>query len=211
MTIAQSLWAFTFAAAVLAMTPGVDTALVLRTSVTGGVARAVLAALGVVAGCLVWGAVVAVGLGALLATSDLLFSAVKLAGAAYLVWMGTTLLIVRRSGLRLAAGSAASDGEGLQAVFLRGFLTNVLNPKVGVFYLTFLPQFVPAGVDVAGFSFLLALIHVLLSFIWFALMIALALQARAWLARPGVVRWLDRMTGLVFVGFGLRLAVSEPA
>ncbi|WP_341648185.1 LysE family translocator [Thauera humireducens] len=211
MTIAQSLWAFTFAAAVLAMTPGVDTALVLRTSVAGGVARAVLAALGVAAGCVVWGAVVAVGLGALLATSGLLFSAVKLAGAAYLVWMGTTLLFARRGGLQLEPGVATEDGEGWLAAFLRGFLTNVLNPKVGVFYLTFLPQFVPAGVDVAGFSFLLALIHVLLSFVWFALMIALALQVRAWLARPAVVRWLDRLTGLFFVGFGLRLAVSEPA
>lgn len=211
MTIAQSLWAFTFAAAVLAMTPGVDTALVLRTSVAGGVARAVLAALGVAAGCLVWGAVVAVGLGALLATSGLLFSAVKLAGAAYLVWMGTTLLFARRGGLQLEPGVATEDCEGWLAAFLRGFLTNVLNPKVGVFYLTFLPQFVPAGVDVAGFSFLLALIHVLLSFVWFALMIALALQVRAWLARPAVVRWLDRLTGLVFVGFGLRLAMSEPA
>jgi len=211
MTIAQSLWAFTFAAAVLAMTPGVDTALVLRTSVAGGVARAVLAALGVAAGCLVWGAVVAVGLGALLAASKLLFSAVKFAGSAYLVWLGAKLPFAPRGGLQLEPGAATGSDEELLAAFLRGFLTNVLNPKVGVFYLTFLPQFVPAGVDVAGFSFLLALIHVLLSFAWFALMIALALQVRAWLARPAVVRWLDRLTGLVFVGFGLRLAVSEPA
>jgi len=211
MTIAQSLWAFTFAAAVLAMTPGVDTALVLRTSVAGGVARAALAALGVAAGCLVWGGVVAVGLGALLAASDRMFSAVKFAGAAYLVWLGAKLLFARRDGLQVEPGTAEGRGEGLRAAFLRGFLTNVLNPKVGVFYLTFLPQFVPSGVDVASFSFLLALIHVLLSFLWFALMIALALQVRACLARPGVVRWLDRLTGLVFVGFGLRLAVSEPA
>jgi len=211
MTIVQSLWAFLFAATVLAMTPGVDTALVLRMSVAGGKARAILAALGVAVGCLAWGALVAVGLGVLLATSSILFTTLKIVGATYLVWQGLKLLRGRRSGLQLESGVADASSGSAAGAFLKGFLTNLLNPKVGVFYVTFLPQFVPAGVDVAGFSFVLALIHVLLSFLWFAVLIALALRARAWLARPAVVAWMDRLTGIVFIGFGLKLAVARPA
>jgi RhtB (resistance to homoserine/threonine) family protein len=210
MTIAQSLLAFALAAAVLAMTPGVDTALVLRMSVTSGTARAVSAALGVAAGCLVWGAIVAVGLGVLLATSATLFAVVKIVGAVYLCWLGMKLSVGRRGAFVVEAADATLPAESRLSAFLKGFLTNVLNPKVGVFYLTFLPQFVPAGVDAAAFSFLLALIHVLLSVLWFVLLIALAVRARAWLARPVVVAWLDRLTGVVFMGFGIRLAVTEP-
>lgn len=211
MTIEQSLLAFLLAAGVLAMTPGVDTALVLRMSIIGGTARAASAAFGVAAGCLVWGGVVAVGLGVLIATSPVLFTVVRTVGAVYLLWLGAKLVIGRRGGLEVEAGPATGAAESVRSAFLKGFLTNVLNPKVGVFYVTFLPQFVPPGVDVAGFSFLLAFIHVLLSLLWFALMITLALRVRAWLAQPRVVAWLDRLTGAVFIGFGLRLAVAEPA
>ncbi|HNO63531.1 MAG TPA: LysE family transporter, partial [Thauera aminoaromatica] len=89
-------------------------------------------------------------------------------------------------------------------------LTNALNPKVGIFYLTLLPQFVPAGVQVASFIFLLATIHVLMSLLWFALLIALARRVAPVLRRPAVIAGLDRLTGLVFVGFGVRLAVAQP-
>ena len=106
---------------------------------------------------------------------------------------------------------AAGDGGGTPgAAFAAGFLTNLLNPKVGIFYLTLLPQFVPAGVQVASFIFLLATIHVLMSLLWFALLIALARRIAPVLRRPAVIAGLDRLTGLVFVGFGVRLAVTQP-
>ena len=208
MTIEQSLLAFTLAAIVLAATPGIDTALVLRMSISAGARRGLSAAFGIAAGCLLWGAVVATGLGALLAASGTLFTAVKFLGAAYLVWQG--VLLLRSRGERADAPVGAAHGETAGSAFAKGFLTNALNPKVGIFYLTLLPQFVPAGVGVAGFSFLLAAIHVAMSLLWFALLIALTGRSVRLLQRPAVVAALDRLTGAVFLGFGLKLAVSQP-
>jgi threonine/homoserine/homoserine lactone efflux protein len=88
-------------------------------------------------------------------------------------------------------------------------LTNLLNPKVGVFYITFLPQFIPAAASVALFSFLLATIHVLLSVVWFAVLIAATVPMGRLLRRPRVVKGLDRVTGGVFIAFGAKLALSK--
>lgn len=209
MTVAQSLLAFTLAAIVLAATPGIDTALVLRMSISAGARRGLSAAFGIAAGCLLWGAVVATGLGALLAASGTLFIAVKFLGAAYLVWQG--VLLLRSRGERADAPVGAAHGETAGSAFAKGFLTNALNPKVGIFYLTLLPQFVPAGVEVASFSFLLASIHVAMSLLWFVLLIALTRRSVHFLQKPSVVTVLDRLTGVVFLGFGLKLAVSQPA
>ena len=211
MTLTQSLLTFTIAAALLAATPGVDTALVLRALVTHGARRAVQAALGVAAGCLVWGAVVALGLGALLTASTLAFNAVKAVGAAYLIWQGIRLL-------RRPAASAQSLPSTLTPVqsapagsaFWQGFLTNVLNPKVGVFYVTLLPQFVVADVPAGPYIFALASIHVGLSVLWFLLLIGAAAHLQRWLERPRVQTAMDRITGLVFVAFGLKLVVAQP-
>ncbi|MFP5402999.1 MAG: LysE family translocator [Gammaproteobacteria bacterium] len=208
MTIEQSLLAFTLAAIVLAATPGIDTALVLRMSISAGARRGLSAAFGIAAGCLLWGAVVATGLGALLAASGTLFTAVKFLGAAYLVWQG--VLLLRSRGERADAPVGAAHGETAGSAFAKGFLTNALNPKVGIFYLTLLPQFVPAGVEVATFSFLLASIHVAMLLLWFVLLIALTRRSVRFLQKPSVVAALDRLTGVVFLGFGLKLAVSQP-
>lgn len=212
MTLTQSLWTFTLAAALLAATPGVDTALVLRALVASGARRALLAAVGIAAGCLVWGAVVALGLGALLTASTLAFNVLKAVGAAYLLWQGVRLLLRRRAGV-VQAGQPeqiepAAPANG--AAFWTGFLTNVLNPKVGVFYVTLLPQFVVPGVPAGPYIFALAGIHVGLSLLWFVLLIAAARPLQRWLARPRVQVTLDRITGGVFVLFGLRLVVAQP-
>ena len=210
MTLTQSLLTFTVAAALLAATPGVDTALVLRALVTNGARRAVQAALGIAAGCLVWGAVVALGLGALLTASTLAFNVVKVVGAAYLIWQGIRLL------RRPAASAQVLPATPLQAApagsaFWQGFLTNVLNPKVGVFYVTLLPQFVVADVPAGPYIFALASIHVGLSVLWFFLLIGAARHLQRWLSRPRVQALMDRVTGGVFVLFGLKLVVAEPS
>ena len=210
MTLTQSLLTFTVAAALLAATPGVDTALVLRALVTHGARRAVQAALGIAAGCLVWGAVVALGLGALLTASTLAFNIVKVVGAAYLIWQGIRLL------RRPAASAQVLPATPLQAApagsaFWQGFLTNVLNPKVGVFYVTLLPQFVVADVPAGPYIFALASIHVGLSVLWFFLLIGAARHLQRWLSRPRVQALMDRVTGGVFVLFGLKLVVAEPS
>ena len=205
-----SLLAFTAAASLLTLTPGVDTALVLRTAATDGPRAGAAAGLGICLGLLGWGLAAAVGLTALLDASPVAFTALKWAGAAYLLFLGLRLLARPRAAVPLAPDAIPTDtrGAGLAPAFRRGLLTNALNPKVGVFYMTFLPQFIPQGTAVPGFSLLLASLHVLLSLGWFALLIALTVPLGRFLARPAVVRGLDRATGCVFVAFGLRLALA---
>jgi threonine/homoserine/homoserine lactone efflux protein len=198
--------AFVAAATVLTVTPGVDTAMVLRTAASGGARPAALAGVGIAIGCLVWGAAVSLGLGALLQVSELAYAVVKWAGAAYLVCLGAHLLYRPRTSL--AQGDEASRGSGVAAM-RRGFLTNLLNPKIGVFYVTFLPQFIPAGANVAGYTFFLVAVHLALSLVWFTAIIAATAPLGRLLRRPKVVGAMDRLTGLIFIGFGLKLAASK--
>lgn len=206
MTIAQALITFSIAAGLLTIAPGLDTALVLRTAAAEGPRGAAMAGLGVVMGCLTWGAAVALGLGALLAASELGFTVLKWVGALYLVWLGLNLLFRPRSrfGIELAAAPPGSSSRGWLG---RGYLTNLLNPKVGVFYVSFLPQFLPAHVRAAPFIFLLALLHALMGLAWFAVLILATRPIARALKRPAVIRRLDRLTGLVFLSFGVKLAL----
>lgn len=202
--LAQSLTAFTFFAALLTVTPGLDTALVLRTAAAEGARRAFAAALGICLGCLAWGAVVAVGLGMLLEASELAYLALKWTGAAYLLYLGVRLILAsRRDGDPDEAPPPRADW------FRRGLLTNLLNPKVGAFYVSFLPQFVPAGANVAATTLLLAAIHAALGLLWFGLLIGATRPLARILRRPGLVRALDRLTGTVLIYLGLKLAFSR--
>jgi threonine/homoserine/homoserine lactone efflux protein len=206
-TVAQALAAYVVAAGLLTLTPGLDTALILRTAAVEGPRRAGLAALGIITGCLVWGAAVALGLGALLAASPLAFEVLRWAGATYLVWLGLNLVLRPRETFELS-GAAGAGGDDL-AWMRRGLLTNLLNPKVGVFYLSFLPQFLPDGAAAGPFIFLLAAIHAALGLAWSAALIAATRPIAGALRKAALVRWLDRLTGGVFVGFGLRLALER--
>ena len=208
MSVLPSLLAFGLAATLLTITPGLDTAMVLRSAVAGGPRQAIATAIGIGLGCLAWGAAVALGLGIVLTASTLAYTVLKWAGAAYLLWLGIKLLFRPRS--RMTAETASPVVPlSRSAAMRRGFLTNLLNPKIGVFYVTFLPQFVPTGSNVALFSFALACIHVTLGTAWFAIMIAATAPLNRQLRRPAVVRVLDRMTGGVFIGFGVKLALSS--
>ncbi|WP_425998193.1 LysE family translocator [Caulobacter sp. DWR1-3-2b1] len=207
MTTLQALLAFSFAAFLLTITPGLDTALVLRTAATEGPRRTFAAALGIGIGCLVWGVAAACGAGALLTASEVAYTALKWAGAAYLVWMGVMLIAKPRNAFE--PGAVALTGGGALASLRRGLLTNLLNPKVGVFYISFLPQFVPAGANPATFGILLAGLHVVMGLIWAGLLIAATAPLAGLLREATVIRWLDRMTGGVFVAFGLRLALER--
>ena len=207
MTVVQALAAYVVAAGLLTVTPGLDTALILRTAAAEGPKRAGLAAVGITTGCLVWGAAVALGLGALLAASAMAFTLLKWAGTIYLVWLGLGLILQPRDRFELAAAQAATGGDFTW--MRRGLLTNLLNPKVGVFYISFLPQFLPAGVRPGPFIFLLAAIHAALGLTWCACLIGATRPIADVLKRAAVVRWLDRITGGVFLGFGVRLALER--
>lgn len=204
----QSIAAFSAAAALLTITPGLDTALVLRTATLEGWWRAALAASGIIVGVLVWGVIVGLGLGVLLLTSALAFSVLKWIGALYLVALGLRLILQPRDTDPGAEGAACLRSEPASSAWLRGLLSNLLNPKVGLFYVSFLPQFIPQGVSAGSFSVLLAAIHAALSVIWFAVLIAATAPIAKAMRRPGVLRWLDRAIGGLFVSFGVRLALS---
>jgi threonine/homoserine/homoserine lactone efflux protein len=210
-TSGQALLAFTAAAGLLTVTPGLDTALVLRTAAVEGARRAVSAGMGICLGCLCWGLAAAAGLGALLAVSTLAYDTLRILGGCYLAYLGASLLLRSRtapslrSWTRLPAPRARGQAIGARHWFARGLLTNLLNPKVGVFYVSLLPQFVPLGVPVRSFSMLLATIHAAEGLLWFTLLTLATARLSGWLDRPGVARALDRATGLVFVGFALAL------
>jgi threonine/homoserine/homoserine lactone efflux protein len=204
-SVLASLVAYVVAASLLTITPGLDTALVLRTAATGTPRRAALAGLGIAAGCFVWAALVALGLGALLAASQLAYTILRWIGAAYLIWVGYKMLRYPR---RIFL-TADQSGKARGAAFVTGALTNLLNPKVGVFYVSFLPQFVPPNVSVGPYILLLGAIHALLGLIWFACLISATRPISAFLRRPVVVQACDRLTGGVFVAFGLGLALES--
>lgn len=207
MATVQALLAFMAAATILTLTPGVDTAMVLRSAASGGPKPAILAALGIALGCLVWGVAVSLGLGALLASSELAYTGVKWAGAAYLVYLGLKLVFHPRT--TLGEVEPGTSPTRRWASLQQGLFTNLLNPKIGVFYVTFLPQFIPIGASVAGFSFVLASIHVLISLVWFAVLITATVPMGRVLRRPRIVQTLDRLTGGVFIAFGAKLALSR--
>ncbi|MFG2002784.1 LysE family translocator [Spirillospora sp. NPDC048911] len=200
--------AFAAVAALVTITPGLDTMLVLRTTLTSGRRVGYLAALGIAAGCFAWAVAGALGLTALLAASELAFNAVRIAGAGYLFWLGAQALWQTRRRRTAEAAEELPSISGMGAL-RTGFVTNLLNPKVGVFYMSLLPQFVPDGATMLGTSLIFALIHVAEGLVWCALLVLAAAAARRTLARPSVKRRFQQITGLAFIGFGLRLATDH--
>lgn len=198
------LLAFVVAAGLLTMTPGLDTLLVLRAATRDGRGGGARAAAGVTLGVLIWGAAVAFGLAALLAASRPAFQALKVAGAIYLVWVGARLLIRPRAAL----GDEAPETAVRHDWFRRGLLGNLLNPKMGVFYVSFLPQFVPPGAPLGPFLFLLAAIHAGLGVLWCGTLVLAGDRLGAALREPKVARTADRVTGLAFLGFAAALALD---
>ena len=207
MSVQAAVLGFGLVALLLTLTPGLDTALVLRAAITRGRRDAVATALGVVAGVLAWGAAAAVGVSALLAASTVAYDVLRLVGAGYLVWLGGRILwrLVRHPAEAAAGWSPAPGGAWRSA--RTGLLTNLLNPKVGAFYLSVLPQFLPPGTSALGMGVLLALVHAALSLVWFAVLVLGAAAARRWLQRPGVHRTVEGVTGVTLLGLGLRLAL----
>ncbi|WP_433473099.1 LysE family translocator [Spirillospora sp. CA-142024] len=200
--------AFAAMAALVTITPGLDTMLVLRTTVTSGRRTGYLAALGVASGCLCWAMASAAGLTALLAASRIAFDVLRVAGACYLLWLGGQALWRARRKSHDSAGTPEPELSGAAAL-RTGFTTNLLNPKIGVFYMSLLPQFVPDGASMFWTSMLFAAIHAVEGLLWFGLVVGAAGAARRALARPAVKRRVQQVTGLAFIGFGLRLAVEH--
>lgn len=208
--------AFAVFAAILTITPGLDTMLVLRTTAVSGRPAGLAAVTGVALGCLIWAVASAAGVTAILAASRVAFEILRAAGVAYLVFLGARALWQSRRPPpevepavpvpAVAAAPVPAWGRALRI----GFTTNLLNPKVGVFYLSVMPQFLPAGINPLAGALALGAIHIGEGFAWLTVVVLAVNRARGWLTRPGVRRRLEQFTGLVFLGFGLKLAL-DPA
>ncbi|MET3556841.1 LysE family translocator [Burkholderia sp. 567] len=203
---------FVFAVFLLNITPGPDTAYIVGRSVAQGRGAGLMSAFGISAGCCVHALACAFGLTALLAASATAFTVSKLVGAAYLIYLGVRMIIARQaaepSGAQAAQGTAAKP---LRQLFMQGFWTNVLNPKVVLFFVSFFPQFVSADSPHKAWAFLtLGAVFVAMSTVWTSLVAWVAGSVtQRFSGKPGVKKWLDRTVGSAFVGLGLRLATSQ--
>ena len=195
---------YLIAITLLTLTPGLDTTLIIRTATLEGKSKAVQAALGIHLGCIAWGIIVACGLGALLMTSDFAFLLLKWMGAAYLTWLGLNLILKPRTQL-----TNLSEPSTSQNWFIKGFWGNLLNPKVGIFYISFLPQFIPHQASPIIWTMGLVMIHVIIGLIWSIFLITSMQLIAGYLKQPRFIKYMDRITGSIFILFALKLAFSK--
>lgn len=209
MTVTSALLSFAVVAALMTLVPGVDTALILRSAVARSRAEAAVAALGICTGVLAWGVIAAAGASAVLAASQLAYQILTYAGAAYLVFLGAQMIYrsLRRKKVDAVQVPVASSKW---KAFGMGVTTNLLNPKIGVFYIAVIPQFTPSGANALLMGLALAAVHVLLTMLWAAVLILGASLAGKWLRTEKGVTIMDRITGTVLIGFGVRVALIRP-
>jgi threonine/homoserine/homoserine lactone efflux protein len=204
----HDFWLFVAAGFLLNLTPGPDTAYIVGRGIQFGWRGGAAAALGICTGCLVHVAAAAAGLSALLLASTVAFTVVKLIGAAYLVYLGIRMVLSRGAHFEAAKDTRALP---LSAVFRQGALTNIVNPKVALFFLAFLPQFLDAGAPHRSLAFvILGLIFVANSTVYCLVVAAFAARAAHRLQRASaMLLWINRGMGAIFVALGLRVALIE--
>ena len=188
-----------------AIVPGPDVAVVTRYALTSGRRAGIEASAGVVIGLLVWGTLTVLGLAAVLAASSTAYTIVKVAGATYLVWLG--LRALWRSRTAPAAGTTQPRRAGRHPL-RTGLTTNLLNPKIAVFYSSVLPSLVPHGGPPIVWLTILVLTHVVLSLTWLTGYAVVFSRSRSVLDKPRVRQFIDALTGVVLIGFGVRVAIE---
>jgi threonine/homoserine/homoserine lactone efflux protein len=201
------LWAFIGVAAVVILTPGPDFALVTKNALLHGRRAALGSALGVNAGILLWTVAAAFGVTALVRASGTAFTVLKLIGAAYLIYLGVHAL--RAAGRALALDTPRGARVGSASGFRQGLLSNVANPKIAVFFTSLLPQFVASGTRVPGPFLVLGGVFVVMNLFWMCGYAVAAARASALLRRPAVKTAMDRLSGVVLIGLGVRLATER--
>lgn len=197
--------AFIGACVLVAMAPGVSTAVILRQTLRSGRRSGLAATLGNETGILLWGLAAAFGLSAVLLASQLAYDVLRVAGAVTLVVMGAQALWQAR---RESAAPEVAPVAGNRRAYLAGLGTCAANPKVGVFAMSFLPQFVPQGANVPLTLLTLALLWVLVDLLWYGVLVWTVARAKDLLGRPAVRRRLEQVSGAVLIGLGVRLAVE---
>ena len=200
-----------FGVAVLVIvTPGPDTALTIRNTLLGGRPGGIATAFGVVGGQAVWALATSLGIVALLLASEPAFAAVRLAGAAYLVYLGVqTLVAAWRGGSWEIADRAGNPALAPRTAARQGFVSNLGNPKMAAFFPSLLPQFVPSGESAFLPLLLLGLLFCTMTLLWLTTYAVVVSRAQGFLRRTGVKRALEAFTGTVLVALGVRLATER--
>ena len=206
--IDATLLAFAGVSLLLAVTPGPDMAVVTKNALAHGRRGVFLTTSGIALALVIWVTATAVGLSALLRASEGVLLALKIAGAAYLAYLGVrTLLESRAQPADLLAG--APPAAPAHAVFRQGFLSAISNPKLGVFFVTFLPQFVLPGQPVLARMLVLGVVFALIGWAWMNVYGLFVTRLRDFITAPRVRQWMQRITGVVLLGFGARLALER--
>lgn len=200
------LLAFIGIATILTITPGPDMALVAKVVFGRGRAAGWLTSLGAVTGHLFWGTASALGVATILNASASLYTILRLAGAAYLIWLGMRSLFFHKNFHEETVASPQTNKIG---AYRQGLINNLLNPKMGVFYTTLLPQFISPGQSVFLLSILLAAIFALIVAIWLTIYVVMLSRASAFFHRSSVRHAMERITGIVLIGLGIRLALEK--
>lgn len=206
-----TLFSFTFIAALLVMSPGPNGVLVAKTVPTSGKAAGFANVAGFVAAFYVHGVLSILGISLILVQSAQAFFIVKMLGAAYLCWIGIKALLEAWRGVSAPRRiEPAKRQRTLLKAFMEGFLTNTLNPKVSMFYLAAFPQFITQAQGALGASFTLVFVHSMLNLVWFSAMVLLFSRLANATRSGAFQKWLKGITGVVFIGFGAKLATLKP-
>lgn len=190
------------------MSPGIDTALITKRTISGGRNDGYKMAVGLSTGSLVHTFAAAFGISAILMQSAVAFEIVKYVGAIYLIYLGLSSFITKKE-KEVTIEEQENQSEIKDSAFKQGLLSNVLNPKVAMFFLTFLPQFVKTGENATGQLIMMGVIYTVLSITWFFIYVFLINYLRKWLMSAKVQRIMDKTTGLVLIGFGIKLALDK--
>lgn len=190
------------------MSPGIDTALITKRTIKDGRKDGYKMASGITTGSLVHTFAAAFGLSTILMQSAVAFEIIKYVGAIYLIYLGLSSFISRKKE-KSTSSEEQNNFEMKKSAFKQGLLSNVLNPKVAMFFLTFLPQFVKTGENATQQLIMMGVIYTLLSISWFFIYVFFINHLREWLMSPKVQTIMDKATGLVLIGFGLKLALDK--
>jgi RhtB (resistance to homoserine/threonine) family protein len=201
--------AFIGVAALVILAPGPDTALVTRNALVHGRRPALATSFGVVSGLAIWTVAAALGVAAVVQASEVAFTTLELVGAAYLIWLGIQAL--RASGRERGPDEVSTNGAPVRTLraYRQGLFSNLANPKIAAFFTSFLPQFIAPGEPVTVPFLLLGSLFVGMTLAWLIVYALLASKAGGLLTRPRVRTVLDRVTGVVLIGLGLRLATER--
>lgn len=206
----QNFEVFLIAITILTLTPGLDTALVIRNTSRAGMADGCVTSLGICVGLFVHATFSAIGISAILTQSAELFHIIKMVGAGYLIWLGfSSLRSLSKAGQGMQVTSLLHTQLKIRRSLREGFLSNVLNPKTAVFYLAFLPQFINPEHSPLLQSLFMAGLHFMIAMVWQCGLAGALSSAKNLLKNNTFMRWMEGATGVVLVGLGIKLMTDD--